>query len=530
MYSPTRHWVLVGEIMEVSVFIRPRVTIKTQYGETVLVNFHLDTPSPTFFNWEDLKPKRTLAIFYAVNRTFMDMNQGVRQENARTVMVFPCPLECLVDEFEGHVSVTKSAKVCFYCGKLESDDHKLLKCIRCKHVFYCGRNCQSPHWKKSHKSLCQFAPMLANLSKLTFSHFDDFVDWSFPTIVPPTAEEKTEKAKKSIREALYNMGATYTGDSMHSRVDEFLSLIEGRDTSSAVQLLCSEASPIMTMLNESGLPQLIRDTFLFKSLKEFTCAVMANPDLRQHVVDLKSDGSGGFQSRSTHELASDILLSALFAVIPLWQHEECMSGISWSFESHHPLNIIQGNDAFKSNVWRMHGDTDSLLIKNRASGSSAFMSDHMKLVAEMGEMIAQANPGNIVIRVIRVTANESWADCVRSIATQHDLSSNVYTLWIREHVAICGSFNPLNPEMSLVEKLLDRRELSVVELLLEQLGVHEENIVRRDSSETESQVGMNEQVCYSCGELKSVESFSNTQRRRYGNEARCRECVSLSTL
>jgi superfamily II helicase len=54
--------------------------------------------------------------------------------------------------------------------------------------------------------------------------------------------------------------------------------------------------------------------------------------------------------------------------------------------------------------------------------------------------------------------------------------------------------------------------------------------MRRESSETESQVSMNEQVCYSCGEIKSVESFSNTQRRRYGNEARCRECVSLSTL
>ena len=216
MYSPTRHWVLVGEIMEVNFFIRPRVTIKTQYGEMVLVNFHLDTPTPSFFTWEDLKPKRTLAIFYAENRTFMDLSKGVRQESARTAMVFPCPLDCLSGELEGFLSAEKSAKACFYCGKLGSEDHKLWKCIRCRHVFYCGKNCQSPHWTKTPKSLCKYAPILANLSKLNFSRFDDFVDWSFPTIVSPTDEEKKEKAKKVMREALYNMGVAPTRGSMHS--------------------------------------------------------------------------------------------------------------------------------------------------------------------------------------------------------------------------------------------------------------------------------------------------------------------------
>ncbi len=50
----------------------------------------------------------------------------------------------------------------------------------------------------------------------------------------------------------------------------------------------------------------------------------------------------------------------------------------------------------------------------------------MKLVADMSEIIAQRHPDNIVIRVIQVTANESWSDCVRSIATQdNNLPSNV---------------------------------------------------------------------------------------------------------
>ncbi len=534
MYSPTRHWVLIGEIMEVSFFIRPRVTIKTQYGETVLVNFHLDTPTPSYFTWEDLKPKCTLAIFYAVNRTFVDMNNGVRQENDKTVMVFPCPLGCLADEFERYVSLEKNVKACFYCGKLESDEHKLLKCTRCKHVFYCGRDCQIPHWSRSHKSLCKYAPMLANLSKLDFLRFDDFVNWSFPAILPPTAEEKNEKAKKALRETLYKMGAAPTGGSMHSRVGEFLSLIEGKDTASAVQILCSKDSPMMTMLNGNGIPLHIRDTFLFKSLKGLTCAVEADPDLRHHVVDLTltSNESGGYKSKSTNHFTSDIILSALFAAIPLWQHEESVGGISWAFESHYPFY----NDAFKSSVWWVdeHNDCDSLLIKNRLSGTSVFMSDNMQLVAEVGKMIAEANLDQKLIRVIRVTANESWSDCVRSIATQDDLPSNVYTLWIREDEPFCGRFNPLNPAMSLVEQLLDRQELSLEALMLERLGIREENIIRRDSSdsETESQddTHTHEHTCYSCGEIKSAESFSDTQRRRYGNEARCRECASLSTL
>ena len=530
MYSPIRHWGLVGEIVEVNFFIRPRVTIKTQYGETVLVNFHLETPSPSFFTWDDLKPKRTLAILYAQNRTFMDMNKGVRQESPRTVMVFPCPLDSFMDEFQGYISVEKKAKACFYCGKLETDDYKLLKCIRCKNVFYCGRNCQRPHWPK-HKKLCQHAPMLANLSTLDFSRFDGFVDWSFPTVVPPTVEEKKEKATKAIRETLYSMGAsTAIRGLMHSRVDVFLSLIEEKDTSSAVQLLCNESSPMMTMLNEGGLPQHIQDTFLFKSLKEFTCAAVANPDLRQYVVDLKAEGSGGYGSRSTHEFKSDALLSALFAAFPLWQHKECVGGISWSFESHYPLKIIEGSDAFKSNVWRMHGDNDSLLIKNRVSDTSVFMSDHMKLVAEIGVVIAQASPDNLVIRIIRVTANDSWSDCVRSIATQDNLPPNVYTLWIREDVALCGRFNPLDPAMSLVEQLLDKQEFSFEELLLGRLGINGQNFIRSDLSETEREVRVDEQACFSCGKLKTGDCFSNTQRRKYGNEARCKECVSLSTF
>ena len=43
---------------------------------------------------------------------------------------------------------------CSYCGTKSS---KLKKCTRCKRTSYCGRQCQTKHWKK-HKSVCKVKP------------------------------------------------------------------------------------------------------------------------------------------------------------------------------------------------------------------------------------------------------------------------------------------------------------------------------------------------------------------------------------
>lgn len=94
-------------------------------------------------------------------------------------------------------------------------------------------------------------------------------------------------------------------------------------------------------------------------------------------------------------------------------------------------------------------------------------------------------PGAMIIRVIRVTANDSWEDCVRSIATKQDVPNNIYTLWICEDVPMCGRFNPLNPSLSAIEQLLDKHTNSFVDTLLEHLGVPQENIFRPSTSDTE---------------------------------------------
>lgn len=45
---------------------------------------------------------------------------------------------------------------CLSCGKLDSDDVKLLRCSRCQNAYFCNRGCQKRAWKK-HRKDCQFA-------------------------------------------------------------------------------------------------------------------------------------------------------------------------------------------------------------------------------------------------------------------------------------------------------------------------------------------------------------------------------------
>jgi len=43
---------------------------------------------------------------------------------------------------------------CAHCGRGAEHAVKLKLCPRCKGPFYCGKECQSEHWKKGHKERC----------------------------------------------------------------------------------------------------------------------------------------------------------------------------------------------------------------------------------------------------------------------------------------------------------------------------------------------------------------------------------------
>ena len=45
--------------------------------------------------------------------------------------------------------------VCAQCAAKSSIEKPLKACARCGSVFYCGRSCQSAHWKAGHKRSCK---------------------------------------------------------------------------------------------------------------------------------------------------------------------------------------------------------------------------------------------------------------------------------------------------------------------------------------------------------------------------------------
>jgi len=178
VYQPSRHWCIIGKITidEGLSFARPAVQITTFFGEKVRVFFHLEGGSnPTYFCWEDLKVGNTMCIMYPERHIFLDLQDGIRQESPDHVMVFPASLEAVAAAVE-NISEENGALSCFVCGE---SDKKPLSCGRCKVVFYCGKACQTHHWKTDHKALCNHASKLQKLAHLdwkcwkgTWENFD----------------------------------------------------------------------------------------------------------------------------------------------------------------------------------------------------------------------------------------------------------------------------------------------------------------------------------------------------------------------
>ncbi|KAI1463297.1 uncharacterized protein F4812DRAFT_447264 [Daldinia caldariorum] len=57
---------------------------------------------------------------------------------------------------------------CWQCGKVQADIGKALRsCGRCKHPWYCDKECQKAHWK-IHKPACQAHPKIQTLVEEIF--------------------------------------------------------------------------------------------------------------------------------------------------------------------------------------------------------------------------------------------------------------------------------------------------------------------------------------------------------------------------
>jgi hypothetical protein len=443
LFTPTRHWALVGEIKECDMMcIQPQVLISTKFGETFPVHFYLHNgQTPSFFKWENLKPGSTICIFYPRRHQFLDLSEGIRQENADTVMVFPVSQEMLTQEccFLADYSPAR----CFGCGQQEK---QLKRCSKCDLAYYCSRDCRQGHWKSSHKKLCAHYRMLSNLLNLDFSKFDGCVDWNFAIkeLPNPEAREKwkyqaigtTPSSKSNRLLQLLKQCEDYIlkYDAISKRVFETqLGLVFFQETNLQIQ-------------NDASSP--LSDNVVFQAMM---CLARSFSDSENghkcFVVDLKSNGQ-------IEDMDNEIFLTTLFLSLPQWQLQEDIKRIYWSFETHH---LLDTEPIFPSSLWKLIQDPNRLMVDNQHS--FAFYDVDPNMVSNVALRMVEQHPDDFVVRVLRAGGGETYIDLVPEL-TKSGAPSNMITIWIRGDFTTHGANNDdVRPGGSLVEQLTDYIEL-----------------------------------------------------------------------
>eukprot|EP00485_Elphidium_margaritaceum_P008137 CAMPEP_0202693664 /NCGR_PEP_ID=MMETSP1385-20130828/7710_1 /ASSEMBLY_ACC=CAM_ASM_000861 /TAXON_ID=933848 /ORGANISM="Elphidium margaritaceum" /LENGTH=343 /DNA_ID=CAMNT_0049349373 /DNA_START=14 /DNA_END=1045 /DNA_ORIENTATION=+ len=87
------------------------------------------------------------------NETSGQTNHNIHlQQMVDDVMKNPSRLNTMVKLVEKmKLSSSDESRICGYCGKTKE---KMLRCSKCKAVYYCSAMCQRPHWKQ-HKKTCK---------------------------------------------------------------------------------------------------------------------------------------------------------------------------------------------------------------------------------------------------------------------------------------------------------------------------------------------------------------------------------------
>lgn len=460
-FSPSRHWILLGEIIEnLTDFVRPRSLLETKFGEQVLVNFHLeDAPTPAYFSWNDIKPGRTMCILYAKKKAFMDMNRGVRQEYSRCSMVFPANLGQLSKDCTSiELSLVESARRCFQCERTTRKDEvfALKRCSKCQVAVYCSKECQVLHWKATHKKLCQHTRTLSKMMSLNFAQFEGFVYWDFDLEPMPTPTEQQARH----RQALFDLIRRHGGEplSKQERLAELLSAtrekrLEDDPISSRLSgLLCTGGfHKMMEEERPELLSGVLSSNVFFQGLQSLAEKYASETSQRVHVVDGGLVGAG--MSGSLGETLNDISMSVLFFSLPQWQLETRISQILWAVEVHHYFASLE---LFPTDIWEIaNQDNDGFLSSSRRNPSDrCFFHNEIEVVAGVADTMATTFPESLVIRVLRAYPSPARLHGYPEIASR-STAENMVTLWIRENSAAYGRFRPLDPSLSLSEQLTD---------------------------------------------------------------------------
>jgi hypothetical protein len=294
---------------------------------------------------------------------------------------------------------------------------------------------------------------------MEFSNFDRFAHWDFVREALPSPEEQEERGRQAVYDFLRTMGAEPL-----SRPRRLLELLESLEDvvleSDAVGkrvfgTQCADTSVFSEMIqNRPIFAGPLSENTLFRAFISLARRFSgSNPGEDQYVVtDVKSNSPTG-------DMYNDLLLSTLFLVLPQWQLEKGITGISWSFETH---LLFQKDNVFSSSLWEVTTDTDSLLAKNRHA--LAFYHDDMRIVADIANAMAEHQPDTLVVRILRAAGGTGSTGFVPEIASM-ETPMHMITLWIREDLASQGTkFNDHRPgSVTLVDQLTDYKELSFLE-------------------------------------------------------------------
>ncbi|KAF5675877.1 hypothetical protein FCIRC_7249 [Fusarium circinatum] len=147
-WEPRKHWVFIGEIVEVDIGFRVKLTVKDRDGLEIPITIYTESRGLEL-GASNLQAGNTVHLF-------MYMTIGIRHEDPEYLKIFPISLDDMMklsDKIQVHATLADGMRTCHGCNEKSA---KLLKCAKCDIFWYCSHSCQLYGWnEKGHKEDCK---------------------------------------------------------------------------------------------------------------------------------------------------------------------------------------------------------------------------------------------------------------------------------------------------------------------------------------------------------------------------------------
>jgi hypothetical protein len=341
MLSTTRHWALLADIVGAEMFPRPRILVRTRFGEVLWIRFHVDYDKvPTTFAWQDVKPGSCICVLYAMCIQMMDGSEGIRQEDFNSIFVFNCPQARLQ-----LIAKKLHTKQCF--AESCTCETGLRICGRCHVAGYCGADHKKEDWKPWHRRTCHQMRVLVWLLRQDLGSFNGYLDFRMKTLPEPTATQ--------MEDSMYmmcNLGATFgTGPSASRALARNLQTMADASQSGSWVTKLAETIKGNGLFNMDDAPtakQLVHEF----AMPMLTHAAERACDGMQHAV---------FSCGGASQL---IRAESVVALLPYWGVNSHCSSVSWSIQMDHAFDkerVFQNDPDWEV----MSVDPDELVVKHQ---------------------------------------------------------------------------------------------------------------------------------------------------------------------